>query len=71
MESSMRNMKMTNNIDHDFATMMIPHHESAIDMAEAILKHGKDQEIKSIAEKIKADSQKEIGEFKDWLTQHK
>jgi uncharacterized protein (DUF305 family) len=71
MESRMRDMKMTNNLDHDFATMMIPHHESAIDMADAVIKHGKDQEIKSLAEKIKADSQKEIGELKDWLSQHK
>ncbi|MBA4056512.1 MAG: hypothetical protein C0490_17485, partial [Marivirga sp.] len=52
METSMNSMKMTGNLDHDFAMMMIPHHESAIDMSNAVIKHGKDQEIKSIAEKI-------------------
>lgn len=70
MESSMKNMKMTNNVDHDFAMMMIPHHQSAIDMSDAIAKHGKDQEIKTIAEKIKSDSQKEIDELKQWLNSH-
>ena len=69
MESSM-NMKMTNDLDHDYATMMIPHHQSAIEMSDAILKHGKDQEIKGIAEKIKSDSQKEITELKAWLQNH-
>lgn len=70
METSMNSMKMTNKLDHDFATMMIPHHQSAIDMADAILKHGKGQEIKTLAEKIKSDSQKEIGELKEWLHSH-
>jgi uncharacterized protein (DUF305 family) len=70
MESSINSMKMMDNPDHDFATMMIPHHQSAIEMSDAILKHGKDQEIKKIAEKIKTDSQKEITELKDWLQGH-
>jgi len=70
MESSMKNMKMTNNVDHDFAMMMIPHHQSAIDMSDAIIKHGKDQEVKTLAEKIKSDSEKEIGELKKWLSSH-
>ena len=70
MESGMHSMKMTNNLDHDFATMMIPHHQSAIQMSDAILKHGKDQQIKNIAETIKSDSQEEIGELKTWLQNH-
>jgi uncharacterized protein (DUF305 family) len=70
MEADMKSMKMTNNIDHDFASMMIPHHQSAIEMSDAILKHGKDQEIRQIAEKIKSDSEKEISELKTWLQSH-
>ena len=66
----MKSMKMTNDVDHDFATMMIPHHQSAMDMSEAILKHGKDGEIKNIAEKIKSDSEKEMNELKAWLKDH-
>lgn len=70
MESDMKGMKMTNIIDHDFAMMMIPHHQSAIDMSDAIITSGKDEEIKQMAEKINADSQKEIGELKSWLQNH-
>jgi uncharacterized protein (DUF305 family) len=70
METGMNNMKMTNNVDHDFAMMMVPHHQSAIGMADAILKHGKDNEIKRVAEKIKSDSQKEMNELKTWLQNH-
>ena len=70
MESDMNNMQMTNNVDHDFATMMIPHHESAIEMSDAIIKYGKDNEIKKTAEKTKSDSQKEIAELKQWLQAH-
>jgi uncharacterized protein (DUF305 family) len=70
MESDMNSMKMTNNIDHDFASMMIPHHQSAIEMSDAIIKNGKDEEIKQMAQKIRSDSQKEIGELKDWLQNH-
>ena len=71
MKSQMTGMKMTGNLDHDFATMMIPHHQSAITMADAEISYGKDQEIKTIAEKIKSDSQKEIDELKQWLNNHK
>lgn len=71
MKSQMTSMKMTGNLDHDFAMMMIPHHQSAITMADAEISYGQDQEIKTIAQKIKFDSQKEIDELKQWLNNHK
>lgn len=70
MESKMKNMKMTGNLDHDFATMMIDHHQGAIDMAEIEKKHGKMQEVKNLADKIITDSQKDISELKTWLSSH-
>jgi uncharacterized protein (DUF305 family) len=33
---------MTGDSDHDFATMMMPDHDDAIDMANAELSYGKD-----------------------------
>lgn len=45
-------MKMTGSLDHDFLLMMMPHHQSALEMAEAYLKEGKTPEIKAAAEKI-------------------
>jgi uncharacterized protein (DUF305 family) len=48
METSMTKMvkgmagaPMTGEVDHDFATMLVPDHEDAIDMAKAELSYGK------------------------------
>jgi Domain of unknown function (DUF305) len=42
MRRDMQNASMTGDPDHDFAAMMIPHHQGAIDMAKAELLYGKD-----------------------------
>ena len=70
MESKMKSMKMSGNLDHDFATMMIDHYQGAIDMAEIEKKHGKMQDVKNLADKIITDSQKDISELKTWLSSH-
>jgi uncharacterized protein (DUF305 family) len=72
MDSQMKSMRMAGDLDHDFATMMEDHHKSAVKMADAEIRHGKVAEVKSIAEKIKSDSQREINELQNWLSsQHK
>ena len=53
--------------DHDFVSLMTPHHQSAIDMSIAYLKYGKDAKIRSTAEKIIADQKMEITELQKWL----
>ena len=63
---------MTGDSSIDFVMMMIPHHQSAIDMANALLKEpNADPEIKAAAEKIIADQQKEIDQFNAWLQKRK
>jgi uncharacterized protein (DUF305 family) len=57
----------TGKADVDFVTGMIPHHQGAIDMAKVQLAHGKDPEIRKMAEKIIADQEKEIAEMQAWL----
>lgn len=49
MMAAMRSMKAvtgrtrpTGDVDHDFMTMMIPHHEAAIDMARIEVRQGRD-----------------------------
>src|ERR1700688_4086755 len=37
MDHDMAAALMTGDVDHDFAAMMIPHHQGAIDMAEAAM----------------------------------
>lgn len=68
MIDKMNNMQMTGNTDKDFAMMMKSHHESAVKMAEAELLHGKQHEVKKMAQKIITDQSKEINDFKAWLS---
>lgn len=62
MERMMADMHVapTGDVDKDFARMMIPHHQGAIDMAEALLKHGKNEELKTLARNIIATQTEEI-----------
>ena len=53
-------IKSSNDVDHDFATMMIAHHQGAIDMAEAELRHGTNEQLRRIAQEIIVDQQQEI-----------
>src|SRR5262249_52456154 len=46
--------------DHDFAAMMIPHHQGAVDMAKAVLLHGKDPALRRLAQEIIVTQQQEI-----------
>jgi hypothetical protein len=46
--------------DGDFARMMIPHHQGAIDMALAELRYGKDKRLRRLAQEIIVDQQQEI-----------
>jgi len=60
MSVDMKTMKATGNPDKDFATMMISHHQGAVDMSEAYLKFGKDEDLKKMASKMMEDQKKEI-----------
>jgi hypothetical protein len=57
----------TGNADVDFVKAMIPHHQSAVDMAKTVLAFGKDSEIKKLAKDVIEAQEKEIKEMKDWL----
>ena len=71
MMDKMMGMQMTGNTDKDFVMMMIPHHESAVTMAEDEISHGKKLELKKMAQKMIADQNKEISDFKTWLANQK
>jgi uncharacterized protein (DUF305 family) len=48
------------NADRDFAAMMIPHHQGAVEMAEAELKYGKDERLRRLAQGIIVEQRQEI-----------
>lgn len=52
-----------------FAQMMIPHHEQAIEMADAALKKDASAEVKGLAAQIKAAQAPEIETMTTWLKQ--
>jgi hypothetical protein len=53
-------VKPSGDIDQDFSAMMIPHHQGAIDMAQAELRHGRNEQLRRIAQEIIVDQQQEI-----------
>jgi len=71
MKTATGGMQMTGSIDKDYATMMVPHHESAVKMFKAQLTNGMNDKLKQMAKKGIADQTKEIAEFKAWLAGNK
>lgn len=73
MESMMKGGKMadiqiiTGDIDNDFATLMIVHHQGAIDNASSYLHHGNNSQLKTMATNIVNSQTKEIQELSNWL----
>ena len=53
-------VRPTGDVDIDFAAMMIPHHQGAIEMALAELRHGKNEQLRRIAQEIVVEQQQEI-----------
>lgn len=60
MMQDMHGSSYTGNPDKDFLSMMIPHHEGAVDMARLVLIHGRDPLVRQIAEEIIASQTVEI-----------
>jgi hypothetical protein len=47
-------------VDRDFMRMMIPHHQGAIDMALVLLKYGRDEKLRRLAQSIVVEQGQEI-----------
>src|SRR6266496_2229180 len=70
MDHGMRTAPMNGLPEHDFVTMMIPHHRGAIDMARALLLTTKDTELRNLAQGIITEQQNEILLMQGWLIRH-
>ena len=56
----------TGSADMEYARLMVPHHQRAVDMAKAELAHGRDTKLKEMAQKMIDAQQQEIQQFKAW-----
>lgn len=60
-------LPLTGKADFDFSQLMVVHHQSAIEMANAVIKNGDVPFIRRFAEKVIIDQNKEIGQFQSWM----
>lgn len=69
MREAMSAAPMTGDPDRDFLSMMIPHHQGAIDMARTELQYGRNPKVRRLAQQIIAAQEREIAEMERWLAQ--
>jgi len=70
MHVAMASVKSSGSSDIDFVSLMLPHHQAAIDMAKTQLMYGKDPQMRRLAQEIITDQQSEIELMQLWLKQH-
>lgn len=68
MAAQIDQLRSAPNVDEMFLTRMIPHHASAITMADQERKNGSDPELVALAQKIIDEQAKEIGQMQALLT---
>jgi uncharacterized protein (DUF305 family) len=66
MQHDMSSAPMTGNADKDFVSMMIPHHQGAVEMAKTELQYGTDPEIRKLASAIIAAQNDELDQMRKW-----
>jgi uncharacterized protein (DUF305 family) len=57
-------VKPSGDVDKDFVATMVPHHQGAIEMAQAELRHGHNEQLRRIAQEIIVDQTQEIAAMK-------
>lgn len=60
-----KNMRRTGNFDKDFVALMTMHHKHGLDMAKAEVKHGKNPELKKLAQEMIDKQEKERKQLAD------
>ena len=70
MHADMRSVPSSGDVDADFVSLMLPHHQAAIEMARTELLYGRDPQMRRLAQEIITDQQSEIELMQLWLKQH-
>lgn len=65
-ENRLNNVALTDNLDYDFASLMLTHHQSAIDLSSRFLNDAEIDKTKRIARNIIKLNKKEIRQLKKW-----
>ena len=60
MHAEMQKVRCSGNADADFASLMIPHHQGAIEMSKVELQFGTDPRLRRLAQEIIVTQQSEI-----------
>ena len=67
MHAAMSATEPSGNKDADFANLMLPHHQAAVDMAKTELLYGDDPQMRRLAQEIITDQESEIQLMQLWL----
>lgn len=70
MHADMMKLKITGDMDHDFAAMMIVHHQGAIRMARIELADGRDAGLRKMARDTIQGQGLEVAALQSWLKEH-
>ena len=70
MHAAMAAAEPSGNKDADFANLMMPHHQAAVDMAKTELLYGDDPQMRRLAQEIITDQESEIQLMQLWVTRH-
>jgi hypothetical protein len=62
-------VKRSGDVDDDFVAMMVPHHQGAIDMAQAELRYGRNEQLRRLAQEIIVEQGQEIAAMRLALSQ--
>lgn len=69
MNSDVDELKSASNFDKAFLLAMIPHHQMAVTMSQAVIRNGSSAEVEQLAKNIITAQQKEIKEMTAWLAE--
>ena len=67
----MKAVQMTSDFDIDFATLMIQHHQGAVDMSQQELNTGQDVKMKEMAQRIIDMQTKDIADLRTFISSYK
>lgn len=70
MHEATNRVRITGEVNRDFVSLMVPHHQAAIDMARTYLESGNDPELRRLAEHIIAEQQAEIARMEALARAH-